>query len=72
MPFRGFFIRKQRKLKSEDFSFLVVMRFDGICFLLKKAIAVPIQKSEKERQCFLNGNLLSRFLFYCEGKGFVV
>ena len=47
-----FFIRKQRKLKSEDFSFLVVMRFDGICFLLKKAVAVPIQKSGKRKTMF--------------------
>ena len=50
-------------MMTKDSSFLMLLRFYLICFLPKKALAIPLKNQGKENQCFLKGKLLSETAF---------
>ena len=61
--------KKTKKAKilimTKDFSFLILLRFYLLCFLMKTAVAIPLKKSRKRKiNVFLRGSCFVKGSFH--------
>ena len=66
----GHLHKKTKKAKIliiiKDFSFLILLKFNLLYFLMKTAVTIPLKKSRKRKiNVFLRGSCFKNLLFFC-------